>query len=250
MNIENERCDLAAEAYERVAQLASDHALVYQAAGGTILVVHPDTQRAQGIYELCQYMAGKGPHPSRRREGESSSSAQALDIGRRLARQLFRERGNHSEAHLAELDLAALCTLAAERAFAITQETSGLLPSNGNLIERLETWVRHFDVETAITDSATRERISRDLKDTLAALRTPGELQGHPIQPSGDRSKLVVDELRCDESGVAASTLKDVDCISSCPAEVPVLPAADQCNCGQRHCLICGQDPHVYGFAR
>ena len=63
----DERSITAAEAYEQIARLARDHALVHQAAGGVIVVVHPDTQREQGIYEMCQYMAGKGPHPATER---------------------------------------------------------------------------------------------------------------------------------------------------------------------------------------
>ena len=48
-----------------------------------------------------------------------TSNEHAIDIGRELARRLFAKRGNHSEAHLSELDLAAICALAAERALAI-----------------------------------------------------------------------------------------------------------------------------------
>jgi hypothetical protein len=55
-----------------------------------------------------------------------TSNEHAIDIGRELARRLFAKRGNHSEAHLSELDLAAICALAAERALAIPAvETSG-----------------------------------------------------------------------------------------------------------------------------
>jgi hypothetical protein len=48
-----------------------------------------------------------------------SPNEHAIEIGRELARQLFGKRGNHSEAHLSELELAAMCALAAERAFAL-----------------------------------------------------------------------------------------------------------------------------------
>jgi|SRR5882762_1834168 len=55
-----------------------------------------------------------------------TSNEHALDIGRNLARQLFSKRGNNAEVHLSELDLAAVCTLAAERALSIVtaHETS------------------------------------------------------------------------------------------------------------------------------
>jgi hypothetical protein len=51
------------EAYDQIAELARAHALVYQAAGGVITIVHPDTQKEEGIYEHIQYVHGLGPHP-------------------------------------------------------------------------------------------------------------------------------------------------------------------------------------------
>jgi hypothetical protein len=42
-------------------------------------------------------------------------SHKAVTIGRHLARELFDARGNHSEVHLSEVELAALLTLAVER---------------------------------------------------------------------------------------------------------------------------------------
>lgn len=51
------------EAYAEIARLAEEHALIAQAFGGVITVVHPDTQRAHGIEEKCLYMAGRGPYP-------------------------------------------------------------------------------------------------------------------------------------------------------------------------------------------
>lgn len=50
-------------AYEQIAQIARENALIYQAVGGVITVVHPDTQKEQKVYDMCQYMAGLGPHP-------------------------------------------------------------------------------------------------------------------------------------------------------------------------------------------
>jgi hypothetical protein len=52
------------EAYEAVAKLAAEHALIAQAFGGVIVIVHPDTQREQGIEANCLYMAGQGEHPT------------------------------------------------------------------------------------------------------------------------------------------------------------------------------------------
>lgn len=52
------------EAYDQIAKLAAEHALILQAFGGVITVVHPETQRREGIEERCLYMAGQGPYPS------------------------------------------------------------------------------------------------------------------------------------------------------------------------------------------
>jgi len=49
--------------------------------------------------------------------------ARLLETGRRLARRFFAMRGNHSEVHLSEAQLAALLTFAAELGQA------GILPS-------------------------------------------------------------------------------------------------------------------------
>jgi len=53
------------EAYEEVCRIAREHALIYQGAGGMVVVVHPGTQREQGIYERVQYIHGLGPHPDK-----------------------------------------------------------------------------------------------------------------------------------------------------------------------------------------
>lgn len=53
----------ASEAYDKIASLANEHALIRHGAGGVLVIVHPDVQKEEGIYELCQYMAGKGPYP-------------------------------------------------------------------------------------------------------------------------------------------------------------------------------------------
>ena len=51
------------DAYDQVAKLAAEHALIAQGFGGVLTIVHPDTQRAEGLEAHCLYMAGKGPHP-------------------------------------------------------------------------------------------------------------------------------------------------------------------------------------------
>ena len=51
------------EAYALIADIAEKHALIAQAFGGVITVVHPETQRAHGIEEKCLYMAGQGKYP-------------------------------------------------------------------------------------------------------------------------------------------------------------------------------------------
>ncbi|CAJ0779033.1 hypothetical protein LMG7141_00831 [Ralstonia condita] len=53
----------ANQAYDEICRLAREHALVYQAAGGVVMIVHQDTQKEQGIYEHIQYVHGLGPHP-------------------------------------------------------------------------------------------------------------------------------------------------------------------------------------------
>jgi len=56
------------EAYDRIAEIAEKHALIAQAFGGVITVVHPETQRAHGIEEKCLYMAGQGKYPEQKAE--------------------------------------------------------------------------------------------------------------------------------------------------------------------------------------
>ena len=51
------------EAYAEIGRLAAEHALIAQAFGGVITVVHPDIQREHGIEAKCLYMAGQGPCP-------------------------------------------------------------------------------------------------------------------------------------------------------------------------------------------
>lgn len=51
------------QAYEQVCQIAKEHALIYQAAGGWVTIVHPTTQKEEGIYEHTQWVHGLGKHP-------------------------------------------------------------------------------------------------------------------------------------------------------------------------------------------
>lgn len=51
------------EVYAHISKLAAEHALIAQAFGGVITIVHPDTQRQHGIEDRCLYMAGQGPFP-------------------------------------------------------------------------------------------------------------------------------------------------------------------------------------------
>lgn len=51
------------EAYTENGRIAEEHALIAQAFGGVITVVHPDVQRQYGIEAKCLYMAGQGPWP-------------------------------------------------------------------------------------------------------------------------------------------------------------------------------------------
>lgn len=62
--IKEQRDCAASKAYEEIANLAREHALIHQAASGVIVIVHPDTQKAEGIYEQIQWVHGKGPHPA------------------------------------------------------------------------------------------------------------------------------------------------------------------------------------------
>lgn len=51
------------EAYDAVAKLAAEHALILQGFGGVLTIVHPNTQRSEGLEELCLRMAGVEPAP-------------------------------------------------------------------------------------------------------------------------------------------------------------------------------------------
>lgn len=65
------------EAYDAAAKLASEHALIHQAYGGVIVIVHPDTQREHGIEAHCLYLAGQGEHPETIRQREQIAAQDA-----------------------------------------------------------------------------------------------------------------------------------------------------------------------------
>ena len=57
------------QAYDEVCRLAREHALIWQAHGGVVVIVHPDTQKAEGLYEQIQWVHGSDRirvHRSRR----------------------------------------------------------------------------------------------------------------------------------------------------------------------------------------
>lgn len=54
----------------------------------------------------------------------SSVSTLAVNIGTRMARLVFEKRGNHSEAHLCEAELATICAAAAEAMLVRTHGSS------------------------------------------------------------------------------------------------------------------------------
>ncbi len=63
------------EAYETLAMIAAEHALIAQGFGGILTIVHPETQRAEGLEELCLYMAGQGPHPAALKQQQLTSQS-------------------------------------------------------------------------------------------------------------------------------------------------------------------------------
>lgn len=44
------------EAYKVVCELAREYALVWQASGGIVTIVHPDAQKREGIYDDIQFL--------------------------------------------------------------------------------------------------------------------------------------------------------------------------------------------------
>jgi hypothetical protein len=52
------------EAYKQIADIARKHALIYHGVGGMLVIMHPDTQKENGVYEHVQWLHGLGPHPN------------------------------------------------------------------------------------------------------------------------------------------------------------------------------------------
>lgn len=52
-----------AEAYDRICAIAREYALILSAAGGVVTIVHPETQRAEGVRDHIQWLHGLGKHP-------------------------------------------------------------------------------------------------------------------------------------------------------------------------------------------
>jgi hypothetical protein len=78
----------------------------------------------------------------------SAAKHTPVSIGQHLARQIFQKRGNHSEAHLSELELAAIIVIGIERAAApdmaealrsVTDDAEGWLDyavANDRIVQR------------------------------------------------------------------------------------------------------------------
>lgn len=68
------------EAYAEIGRIAEEHALIAQAFGGVITVVHPDVQREHGIEANCLYMAGQGHHPAGDKQPKAVSKEEQTDL--------------------------------------------------------------------------------------------------------------------------------------------------------------------------
>ena len=76
-----------AEAYDRICVIAREYALILSAAGGVVKIVHPSTQRSEGVRDHIQWVHGLGKHPEtiardneelkRRQETNSASPSTA-----------------------------------------------------------------------------------------------------------------------------------------------------------------------------
>lgn len=62
--------EAALEAWNKIAKLARENALIVQAAGGTMILALPRPQRENWIFLKCLYMSGFGPHPQNVTEEE------------------------------------------------------------------------------------------------------------------------------------------------------------------------------------
>ena len=53
----------SAEAYDYIVKIAKEHALISEAGGGVCVIMHPQTQKESGNFEMIQYIHGLGAHP-------------------------------------------------------------------------------------------------------------------------------------------------------------------------------------------
>jgi len=69
------------QAYEEICRLAREHALILSAVGGVTTIVHPATQKSEGLYEKIQHLHGLGAHPDTlMREREAEFKARQLPL--------------------------------------------------------------------------------------------------------------------------------------------------------------------------
>jgi hypothetical protein len=48
------------EAFNEICKLAKEHALIWQAAGGVVIIVDQQTQKEEGIYDDVQFIHNLG----------------------------------------------------------------------------------------------------------------------------------------------------------------------------------------------
>lgn len=77
------------EAYDEVARIAAEHALIAQGFGGVLTIVHPETQREHGIEAKCLYMASQGPWPERQAEESKADNWPKLTQDARVGATTF-----------------------------------------------------------------------------------------------------------------------------------------------------------------
>jgi hypothetical protein len=52
-------------AWDDIMEIARRNGLILAGYGGTVTLMHPETQRAEGLRCKCLHMAGLGPHPGK-----------------------------------------------------------------------------------------------------------------------------------------------------------------------------------------
>ena len=69
------------QAYEEIYRLAREHALILSAAGGVAVIVHPATQRSDGLLEQIKHLPGLGAKvDALAREREAQFKARQLPL--------------------------------------------------------------------------------------------------------------------------------------------------------------------------